>query len=172
LDVYVDESGDLGFSDQSTKFFVVAYLMCNSSSHIRVSMKRLLKRLHERRKYHRSHSELKFSRMSHDCRRFVLAKIAEYHCSIGIVVVEKIRVRENLRKDLTILYSYLVVHNIISDLLPLLESKTRVRITFDKSLSKRRIDSFNHYIREKASYLFFERGNKYIDCITALCWVT
>lgn len=51
MDVYVDESGDLGFSPKSTKFFIIAFLTCDSSFNIRKEMSRLLKKLHKKGLY-------------------------------------------------------------------------------------------------------------------------
>jgi hypothetical protein len=77
MHVYVDESGDLGFSEKSTKFFVVAYVVCNSSTTLETNVKRVLKKLHNKGQYHFSRNELKFSRMSADCRKSVLEKRPE-----------------------------------------------------------------------------------------------
>jgi hypothetical protein len=159
LDFYVDESGDLGFSEKSTKFFVVAYMATSSSATIRTEMKRLLRRFHEKRVYHRKQNELKFCRMNDYCRRKVLQKIVQFDDSFGAIVVEKKYVKEHLRAKLAILYNWIVVHNIVSALIPNLEAGQKIHITFDKSLPKARITEFNHYVREKASYLFFEKGS-------------
>lgn len=160
MDVYVDESGDLGFSKDSTKFFIVGYIACDNSFAIKTQMKRALKRLHERKRYSFAHNELKFSRMDDYCRRYVLEKIAGLNSRMGIVVVEKKHVLPKLRTDLTVLYNWIVVHNIMSALLPLIEAGQKMRVVFDKSLSKKRIESFNYYISEKTSYLFYEKGGK------------
>jgi hypothetical protein len=61
--VFVDESGDLGFTSKVTKFFVVAYLECDSPQRIRVEMARALKHLHKKKRYSIARNELKFSRM-------------------------------------------------------------------------------------------------------------
>ncbi|MGA2522918.1 MAG: DUF3800 domain-containing protein [Candidatus Bathyarchaeia archaeon] len=159
MDVYVDESGDLGFSEKSTKFFVVAYLVCNSSVGVRTEMKRILKRLHEKGFYHCRQNELKFCKMDDNCRKIVLHKIAKFDVSLGAIVVEKRHVKLDLREKLPVLYNYLVVHHIISALVPSLEAGQRIHITFDKSLPKARVTDFNHYVEEKASYLFYEKGN-------------
>lgn len=89
MHVFVDESGDLGFSKASTKYFVVAYIECNSPIKIRTDLKRLLKNLHQKRIYSMSRNELKFSRMDDYCRKRVLQKIAEYDFSLGVIVMEK-----------------------------------------------------------------------------------
>lgn len=157
--MYVDESGDLGFSEKATKFFIIAYLACDSSITIRTEMKRVLKRLHEKKAYHSKQDELKFCKMDDYCRKIVLERIVQSNANIGVIVVEKRYVKSDLREKLPVLYNWLMVHNIISALIPNLELGQQIRITFDKSLSKTRILDFNHYVKEKASYLSYIRGN-------------
>lgn len=159
MDVYVDESGDLGFSEKSTKFFVVAYMVCDPSIKVRTEMKRLLRRFHEKGIYHPNQSELKFCKMNNYCRKTVLEKLVKSDASFGTIVVEKRHVKENLRTNPPMLYNWLVVHHIVLALVPNLEAGQKIHLTFDKSLPKFRIVEFNRYVKEKASYLFFERGN-------------
>ncbi|MDG6222225.1 MAG: DUF3800 domain-containing protein [Candidatus Bathyarchaeota archaeon] len=157
--VYVDESGDLGFSDKSTKFFIIAYLACTPAINIRIRMRRLLKNFHQKKRYHRGQNELKFCKMNNYCRKTVLETIVQTNANIGAIVVEKKHVSPDLRDKLPILYNYLMVHNIISALLPSLETGQKMNMIFDKSLPKTRIQDFNDYVKEKASYLSYVRGN-------------
>ncbi len=89
MDVYVDESGDLGFKPNATKYFVVAFLTCDSSLDMRKEMTRLLKKLHQKGQYHYSRNELKFSKMNDLCRKIVLQKISGVDCYKGVIIVEK-----------------------------------------------------------------------------------
>jgi hypothetical protein len=159
LHVFVDESGDLGFSKAATKYFVVAYMECNAPIRIQTDLKRLLKHLHQKKIYSRSRNELKFSRMDDYCRKKVLQKIADFDASLGVVVLEKELVKPNLRKDPTILYNWSVVHNIMLSLIPQITAGNKIQITFDKSLPIWRINQFNSYVENKASYLLYETGN-------------
>lgn len=159
MNVYVDESGDLGFSKKSTRFFIVAYIVSDSAPSIRTKMKRILKKLHNKRRYHFSRNELKFSRMDGHCRRVVLEQLCKSDLDIGVVVVEKRHVLDKLRKDLTVLYNWLLVHHIMSALVPHISSKQKINIVFDKSLPKKRIRKFNRYLIEKASFLSYRDGN-------------
>jgi hypothetical protein len=111
--VFVDESGDLGFTENATKFFIVAYLACESPHKLRVGMKRVLRRLHQRNEYSLARNELKFSRMDRFCRKYVLNKIAECDVKLGVIVLEKSLVNSELRKKQVTLYSWCVVHNIM-----------------------------------------------------------
>jgi hypothetical protein len=158
LDAFVDESGELGFSEKSTKFFIVAHVVPNPMNALEISMKRVLKRIHQKKGYHFSRNELKFSRMNAECRRTVIENISLCQADIGVVVVEKSKVKAELRNDLTILYNWLLVHHIMSALVPRLGSGEKIRIVFDKSLPKSRVASFNEYLRNKASYLAYVEG--------------
>lgn len=159
MDVYVDESGDLGFSEKSTKFFIIAYLACENSIDSRIRMKRLLKKFHQSKKYHNRQTELKFCKMNDSCRKKVLGTLKKLNANMGAIVVEKQRIKDDLRDKLPILYNYLIVHNVVSALLHNLENGRTMNLIFDKSLPKTRIEDFNQYVTQKASYLSYIRGN-------------
>jgi hypothetical protein len=167
LDVFVDESGDLGFSKNATNYFIVAFLICDSSTSLKFKMKRTLKRLHQKNKYPQPMDELKFTKMDDYCKKYVLKEIAKSDSYIGVIVVEKEKIVKRLRDDVSTLYNWLVVHNIMLSLIPLLETTPKMNIYFDKSLPKKRINSFNTYLEEKASYLFYTRGIDLDCCISS-----
>lgn len=155
MHVFVDESGDLGFTKRSTRFFVVAYLECDAPQRIRIEMSRAIRHLHQKKRYSLARNELKFSRMDVFCRKFVLEKLVNCDVSLGVVVMNKAHVNGNLRDDPSRLYNWCVVHNIMLSLLPSIEAGNRVHMVFDKSLPNWRIKEFNDYVENKASYLLF-----------------
>ena len=159
MHVFVDESGDLGFSKAATKYFTVAYIECETPERLRTELKRLLKRLHQKKKYSKSRNELKFSRMDEYCRKRVVEKIVECNASLGAIVLEKALVEAKLRKDPPRLYNWCVVHNIMLSLIPQITAGHKIQIIFDKSLPMWKINEFNAYVTNKASYLLFEKGN-------------
>lgn len=166
MDVYVDESGDLGFKQNASKYFVVAFIACDYSGGLRQEMTRTLKKLHRKGKYSFVHNELKFSKMNDYCRCTVLRKIAMTDSYKGVIVVEKKLVSSKLRTDPILLYSYLVVHNVMSALFPLLVIKRNMHLVMDKSLCKSRIESFNDYVKNKASYISHtNEANLPYDCV-------
>lgn len=153
MHVYIDESGDLGFSPKSTSFFVVAYLILDYPITIQTTLKRLLKRLHKRRKYARGAHELKFSKSRDYVRRKVLSSVCKSDVEIGFVVLEKAKVKLELRKKRTILYSYVIVDRVMRDILPGLGSTDELNIIVDRSLPRSSREAFNDYTRNKASWL-------------------
>lgn len=96
--------------------------------------------------------------MNSECRKTVLNSICRCDLDIGVVVVEKSKVNTELRKDLTILYNWLLVHHVMSALVPRLSNGEKIRIVFDKSLPRRRIFSFDEYLKNKVSYLSYTEG--------------
>jgi hypothetical protein len=168
LDVYVDESGDLGFKSRATKFFVVAFITCDSSHIMRTDMSRLLKKFHNKRLYPYVHNELKFCKMNAYCRSIVLEKISAIDSYKGVIIVDKSLVSSRLRSDPVLLYSYLVVHHVMSALFPLLLVNRKMHLVMDKSLSKSRVDAFNDYVRNKTSYIAHSNNASLpYDCVTA-----
>jgi hypothetical protein len=165
--VFVDESGDLGFAN-SSKFFTVAYLMCESPHRIQVEMKRALKQLHQKKQYSIARNELKFSRMDNSCRRYVLEKISESEVNLGVIVLEKALVKPDLRTDPIALYSWCVVHNVLLSLVSDLMANKKVHVVFDRRLPTWRINEFNAYVETKADYFLARQGLQLpADCILA-----
>jgi len=153
MHVYIDESGDLGFSPRSTRFFVIAYLNLDYPFETEILMKRLLKRLHQRRKYARGCNELKYSNSKDTVKQIVLGKICQCDLKIGLVVLEKTKVHRKLRRNRTKLYNYIIVDKVLRKILPELNSTDRLNVIIDRSLSRPSRKAFNDYLREKASWL-------------------
>jgi len=151
--VYIDESGNLGFSLKSTQFFVVAYLTLEHPFEMGKAMKRQLKRLHKRRKYARGYNELKYSESRDAVKQKVLRKICQCDVKIGFVVLEKAKVVPQLKENPTILYNYLIVDKVMRAVLPSVDSNDKLNIIVDKSLPRSSREAFNIYARNKASWL-------------------
>lgn len=60
LHAFVDESGDLGFSEKSSKFFVVVYVITDNSFYLTTKMRRLKKRI--KKAGYKGIQEFKFTR--------------------------------------------------------------------------------------------------------------
>jgi len=158
MQVFVDESGDLGFTKKSSNFFVVAFIVPKNPQILGKKLKRQLTRLHRRRKY--AGSEFKFSRCRDEVRKIVLEKICEEEFDIGLIILEKRKVQSKLR-DANILYNYTVVHHVIRNILLSLGKREKVNIVLDKSLSKSNRLAFNDYVQNKASWIWTQELNRF-----------
>jgi hypothetical protein len=157
MGIYVDESGDLGFKPGSTKFFVVAFALCDPFA-LGKEMSHLLKRFHNQDKYSRVHNELKFSKISVHCRTCVLEKIAESDAYLGVIIVQKDKIVQRLRNNPEALYNYLVVQNVVSALFPSIVTSQQFHLVMDKSKSKRKIEDFNSYVKSKIGFVSYTNG--------------
>jgi hypothetical protein len=149
LFVFVDEAGDLGFNDGSSKTIVVAYAIVNSPERVRIDLNRLRKKIHQRHKM--DISEFKFSSDSEFVRSKVLAEIVQQDLSIGYFVADKNAVKNGLRKDPTRLYNYVVVNYVITNMVQAYDLK-EAHFIIDKSMPRRSMEQFNQYLSEKISW--------------------
>lgn len=155
--VFVDESGDLGFSDRSSPFFTLGYaIMLNSTSNIIQNKTRRLRKNMNRCKKITGMQEFKFSNDSDKTRMRFLKKINTFDLKLGAVVVSKNSVANHLKSDKTLLYNYIAVHEIIgvivSEYLKPHTPYNNIFYTLDKSTSVSE-SAFNEYCEEKIKIL-------------------
>lgn len=152
MHVFIDESGDLGFKENASNFFVAAYVIPEQPWTVRHHLRRLLRRLHKRRRY--SGSELKFSNSNHEVRLHVLEKICELNWVTGLIVLEKKKVKPELRRIPNILYNYSIVNHLMRNVLLWLEPLEKLTLCIDRSLSRSNREAFDFYVRDKATWIW------------------
>ena len=151
MKLYIDECGDLGFSPKATRFFVISFLKTYNEWEHKIKIKRLLKRLRQRKKY--KHDELKFSKANDEVRKIILKEITKYDCDFGFIILNKHKVHQHLREDLNLLYRYIVIDSIMEMILPFLGEKEKLSVTVDRSISKGKLQhEFNSYAELKGYY--------------------
>jgi hypothetical protein len=160
IHIFIDEAGDLGFNKRSSKKFVVAYLITDNPDKMRTKIKRFRKRLRSLRKKKRIKlSEFKFRRDKEDTRLELLELIANSDMEIGYVVIDKRAVKQDLREKPNILYNYLLVHYVLTNVLSKYNPK-KIVFVVDKSLSRRARQAFNDYFRGKLTWKAFIEKNQ------------
>ncbi|MDD3754466.1 MAG: DUF3800 domain-containing protein [Methanobacterium sp.] len=143
--IYLDESGNLGFSEKSTQYFVVAALCCNEMKTVDMCIKRVRNGL--TKKYKKN--EMKFSNSSDTTRRRVLKCIARRDVSIAYLSLDKNWVDDHLRDKPQVIHKYMfgqLLTNILHE-----TSISRTKIIVDKFLDYKRIEEFDSYINKKIS---------------------
>lgn len=150
---FISTLGDLGFSVKSSRFFIVAYMILDHPFEISKMMKRLLKKLHERKEYARRCNELKYSNSKHAVRQIVLEGLCKCDIRVGFVVLDKAKVKPELRERPTLLYNYVIVDTVMKNVLPELAPGDKLCIIVDKSLRRISEEAFNKYAINKASWL-------------------
>jgi Protein of unknown function (DUF3800) len=110
--VYIDESGDLGFSIGSSEFFTIAFVITNNP----ISFERCIKRVKQKYNIPRD-VELKGSSTREQIKKDLLARCAQLDINIYAITVRKKNVASNLRRDTNILYNYVVGLSLVEQIL-------------------------------------------------------
>ncbi len=129
--IYLDESGDLGFKRESSKFFVISFIAMDTQTSLK--LKRKIKRVKQKHGIPRK-MEIKGSKSNHYLRIDVLKAVSSLPIGIYSIAVNKQGVNKSLRNDTNILYNYMV--NLI--MVPYLEQKklNKVHIIADLRITK------------------------------------
>jgi len=101
--VYLDESGDLGFGQGSTKYLTIAFVTMGNPIPFRRCVKRVKVKYHIPRDV-----ELKGNTTRALIKKDLLGKFARLDIEVHAITVKKTNVEHKLRKDTNILYNYIV----------------------------------------------------------------
>lgn len=167
VSVYIDESGDVGFTDKSSEFFTIAYVFTINRypSEENKKIKRALKNVNHGIGQHKNKlSEFKFSSNPEKTRKKFLREIKKLDVHIGVVCVSKDSVKQFLKEDSSLFYRYVVIENVIStlvnDYMLTSDRYNRIKFIIDRSLSKNSMKSFNDYCEEKTAFKSYQKDRR------------
>jgi|GEM_PF-855668 len=168
----IDESGDLGFKDRSSKYLVLAFVFTMSIFDIRKKMRRLLKKLVRKKMWPRELYELKFTlskvklrergidpekymRYLDDVRINVLKLIKELEINVAVSIVDKRFVQHHLKNNPNKLYNYVLVHPLIVHFIQKYNPipGSTIQVILDKRLGSRAMNNFREYLAKKYDYM-------------------
>lgn len=173
VSVFVDESGDLGFKQKSSEFFVISYIIMINDvpMFLRNKCRRLLMNINTQNKKKRKISEFKFSEDTPQTRIKFLKLIASFDISIGVAVISKDSVKSTIKNNAIVLYNFITVDHTIetiaNDYLKIKSVYNTIHFVIDRSLTKKAIQHFNTYCEDKIGYLTREK-KFYYDLITKI----
>src|SRR3989338_95902 len=95
--IFLDESGELGFKDSSSKYFVITLLSCDGGEIY--SLRRIIKRVRGKliKKKIKKYPELKGNNSSDKIRVEILQRFAKTNSEIFVIILEKTKVYEYLK---------------------------------------------------------------------------
>lgn len=152
--IFLDESGDLGFAEKSSKFFIITLMLCNEDTEI--NLKRIIKRVREKliKKKLKKYPELKGNNSSDKIRKEVLERFVKNKAEVFTIIMDKSKVYEYLKEKKHKLYNY--ISNLILNECSF--DTNNICLTVDKSKSNRSLrDDFDNYLR-------FSLKNKLASC--------
>lgn len=153
VNIYVDESGDLGFSAGSSRTFVVACVFTGNPSFVATKVSRTLKRFNQRKK--RKLYEFKYGKDGPDVRRGFLNVIEQLDIGFSVVGVRKSGVKGKFGNDMQEIYNLLVSKCLTE--CSLLAREKNLNITFDRRREKDAEIRFERHL----SRVFQDLGNEH-----------
>ncbi len=144
--ILLDESGELGFKESSSKYFIITLLSCDEGEIY--SLRRIIKRVREKivKKKIKKQPEIKGNNSSDGVRIEVLQRFVKTNCEIFVIILDKSKVYEYLKGKKSKLYNY--ISNLILNECSF--DNLSVCLIVDKSKSNRSLrDDFDNYIRKK-----------------------
>ncbi len=143
--LYIDESGDLGFSGKSSPYFIIACVKINEEDDNvvfgRIPKKVRAKILDKKR----IESELKFSNSSEKVRAKFLELAATIPIEIYALSIDKEYTADKLKENIPILYNYLIKVMLERPIKKL--DNTPLNICLDMCMSLRQRENFENYIK-------------------------
>jgi hypothetical protein len=143
VDIYIDESGDIGLGPRSSPYFVIAALIVNDPLDIKRCFKKI--RRNKLKKKFKELPELKFNSSDKVIRRRVLECIASSDIDIWCSVLRKEQLFDHLRETPQIVYNYLTGSLIAKIYLHYRPSHT-FNVIVDKSLNGIQRELFDNYV--------------------------
>ena len=143
MHIYLDESGNLGYSDKSSKYFLIALLVTKNHKSIDNCIKRIRQR--KLKKKFKEIPELKFNNSDEIIKKLILKCIANREANIYYILLDKRKVSNKSATTKTEFYTYLTGF-LISQIL---EEKENIELIVDKSLTREKREEFNKYIKDK-----------------------
>lgn len=150
INVFVDESGDLGFNERSSDYFIIGFLVANYPERIKHDIRRLLKSLNMKRR--QKITEFKFSTDRDETRHKMLNLITKHDIDAGSIIIRKAAVKAHLRDNKSMLYNFLVADHIVQAILSSYENATHVNLHLDVSMSKNSRQEFSNYFSNKMQW--------------------
>lgn len=143
MKIFIDESGDLGFTERSSPCFVIAAIIVNNPLAIRRCFAKV--RRNKLKKKYRELPEFKFNNSGSEIKRRILSCIASADVDIAYCVLRKEQVYPHLRSNHQIIYNYLT-GSLISHIIQRFYDSGPVEITVDKSLNGIQREAFDQYL--------------------------
>lgn len=143
MKIFIDESGDLGFTERSSEFFVVAALIVCDSLPIHRCFKKI--RQNTLKKKFKDLPEFKFNNSGKAIKQRILKCIVKSEGDIAYCVLRKNQVYPHLRDKHAIVYNYLI-GSLVSRIIQQILVSDDVEILVDKSLNGIQREAFDQYL--------------------------
>jgi len=171
--LFLDESGDMGFGDKSSRYFVITILICGIKEE--QELKRVIKRVRQKilKKKLKNSTEIKWNNSNESIKQKVINELSKINFEVFTIILDKSKVYDYLKKEKHKLYNYLS-KLIITEC----SINGKCELTIDRSKNKRSLrDDFDRYIRfnlrDRVSNLSIKHEDSKLNgCLQALDFVS
>ncbi|PIN89514.1 hypothetical protein COU57_05965 [Candidatus Pacearchaeota archaeon CG10_big_fil_rev_8_21_14_0_10_32_14] len=174
--IFLDESGELGFKERSSKYFIITLLSCDEGEIY--TLRRIIKKVREKliKKELKKYPEIKGNNSTDKIRIEVLERFTKTNAEVFVIILEKSKVYEYLKDKKNKLYNY--ISNLILNECSF--DTSSVCLVVDKSKSNRSLrDDFDNYIKKTMNEknhlnkFIIKHENSYNDgCLQVLDFVS
>jgi hypothetical protein len=149
--LYLDESGDLGFdfvNKKPSNFFTVTVVAVSDIKRnrklLKAVKKTLQRKLNPRKNRTRHVAELKGSSLTHEIKVYFFKQVENVQFGVYSITLNKRKVYKSLMEDKERVYNYIA--RLVLDKIPFEKAVNRISLTIDKSKGRKEIIEFNQYI--------------------------
>jgi hypothetical protein len=150
--IFIDESGDLGFKDKSTSYFIVAYVIVNSNDVYKIDKKirDLHKEIHKTTK--KRFDEFKYIKNHPDVKMRLIKIIPVLPIQVGGIYINKNRTQMKLTNP-TLLYDYLTIYYPAYITLKYYNNIYKITIIIDRNKTNKQQKEAEDYLNKKIEEL-------------------
>ena len=146
MNIYLDESGDLGFDPNSSKHIVIALLITENPYKIERCIKKIRQR--KLKKKLKELPEIKFNKSNDHIREKTLECLSREHIEIAYIVLNKKRVTPEKQNHKQNIYNF-ITGNLMCNL-PY-GNKTKIKLIVDKRISNKVIRAdFDRNVKQRS----------------------
>lgn len=147
--IFIDESGDLGFKDSSSNYFILVAIEVSNPKKLDNLVKNTYRK-YKRRIY--KSNELKATKTPNDINKDVISKLDKVDYNVFAIVFEKSKIHKfDFQKDKNILFDILA-----SKLANLIDINDKTIVIVDKNKNQSQIKnfnkSFNNHLKNSEGY--------------------
>ena len=144
--VYLDESGDLGFGQGGSRYFTISFVVVKDQIHFIICVKEV-----KIKYYIPRNVELKGSNARESIKEDLLNRFAKLDMEVHAITVRKKNIEAKLRKDMNLLYNYMVglllVERILAE-----AAGARVSVNVDRRVISVTALPIHEYLKYKTWY--------------------
>lgn len=145
--IYVDETGDLGLTKKSGKYFIIGLVVIKNPREINIWMRRIRSKKLQRKE--RKKSEIKACSARDEFKKYFYTHLKKLNFSITLIIVNKNKISKRFIKEQGLVYLHMVEEGIKNIIKKEKKNIKQIILTIDrKHFQKLTKEAFNTALKE------------------------